>query len=546
MRPLLERLGGFLPAAIALALPTAFVPAAVDSFILPRASLVIVGACLGVGIALLAPGGPGLGRMQWPLVAAIGAAMLAFAFSVSWPLSFAGSYTRYESLPIRLCYVGLLAAAVWLLRDHRSRDWVVAAFVLGTAVASVEALFQLCPSVATLTFCTPASFRPDGNVGNANLLGALIAMALPLSVACGLRGGRFTVAWWVGAAVMAGGLVASTSRSGGLGALAGCLAIGVFALKGRVAAGAAAASAAVIGVALLAIVVSPLRLLNNDPGPVRLQLWPDAVHMVAARPLTGWGEDATGLVFGRFLSADWLPGITIDRAHAGPLDLGATQGLLGLAALTWVMVVLFRSAWRWRFVGKVGPLAAACVGYMVWVLFNFDWAPATGAFWLLAGTAWSGIRAAETEERSPALHTTTRSATSGEVPGGTAWRSVSAIGLALVAIWLGALPVLADVWYSHGRLDLAVVADPLQAHYHRLFGEGLVATGAITHGVDEMRLAGRLGEPDPWLYLELGDAELRLGESAQARRDYRMALAIDPYFAPARQRLAGPGGSAAP
>jgi Flp pilus assembly protein TadD len=114
-----------------------------------------------------------------------------------------------------------------------------------------------------------------------------------------------------------------------------------------------------------------------------------------------------------------------------------------------------------------------------------------------------------------------------------------------VAVWLGALPVLADVWYSHGRLDLAVVADPLQAHYHRLLGESLVATGAITHGVHEMRLAAQLGEPDPWLYLELGDEELRLGETAQARSDYRMALVLDPYFAPARQRLAA-GGSAAP
>ncbi|HEV2034929.1 MAG TPA: O-antigen ligase family protein [Candidatus Dormibacteraeota bacterium] len=541
MRPLLERLGGFLPAAIALALPTAFLPGAVDLFILPRASLVIAGACLGIGIALLAPGGLGLGRLRTPLVAAAAAAILAFAFSVSWPLSFAGSYTRYESLPIRLSYLGLLAATVWLLRDKRSRDWVVAAFVLGTSVASVAAIIQYCPPVAaTVTSCVPASFRPDGNLGNANLLGALIAMALPLSVAGGLRRGRFMIAWWVGAAVIAGGLVASTSRSGGLGALAGCVALVVFALRGRIAAGAAIVSVGLLGAALLAIVLSPLRLLNNDPGPVRLHLWPDALHMVAARPLTGWGEDATGLVFGRFLSADWLPGITIDRAHAGPLDLGATQGLLGLAALAWFLLVLFRGAWRWRFVGRVGPLAAACVGYTVWVLFNFDWAPATGAFWLLAGTAWSGIRTAETEELSHAVESTTaRSANGAAVRGGTAWRSLVAVGLALVAVWLGVLPVLADVWYSHSRLDLAVVVDPLQAHYHRLFGEGLVATGATTHGVDEMRLAARLGEPDPWLYLELGDAELRLGETAQAHSDFRTALAIDPYFAPARQRLAG-------
>jgi hypothetical protein len=142
MRPLLERLGGFLPAAIALAVPTFFIPVAVDSYILPRASIVIAGAGLGAGLALLVPGRRGLGPLRLPLIAAAAAALLAFAFSVSLPVSLTGSYTRYESLPIRLSYLGLLAAPVWLLRDPRSRDWVISAFVIGTFIASLKALGQ--------------------------------------------------------------------------------------------------------------------------------------------------------------------------------------------------------------------------------------------------------------------------------------------------------------------------------------------------------------------------------------------------------------------
>src|SRR5712691_6472678 len=222
MRPILERLGNYLPAAVALALPTVFIPNAVDSFILPRVSIVIGGACLGTGLALLLPGGPGLGQLRLPLIAAAAAALIAFALSVSWPLSLAGAYTRYESLPVRLSYLGLLATSVWLIRNERGREWVVAAFVFGTSVASLEALLQ-----AAAAF----DFRPDGNVGNANLLGALVAMAFPVCVARGFRGDRFLVAWWIGAAVMAGGLYVSTSRSGGLGALAGCLALVVFAFR---------------------------------------------------------------------------------------------------------------------------------------------------------------------------------------------------------------------------------------------------------------------------------------------------------------------------
>jgi Tfp pilus assembly protein PilF len=38
--------------------------------------------------------------------------------------------------------------------------------------------------------------------------------------------------------------------------------------------------------------------------------------------------------------------------------------------------------------------------------------------------------------------------------------------------------------------------------------------------------------------VDLGDLEARLGRLAQARAAYQRALAIDPYFTPARQRLA--------
>jgi O-antigen ligase len=527
MRLLLGRLGGYLPAAISLALPTAFLTAAEDSFILPRASIVIAGACLGAGLALLASGGPGLGRLRWPLTAAAAAAILAFVFSISWPLSFAGSYTRYESLPVRLAYLGLLAAAVWLLREKRHREWVVTAFVFGTAVACLEALVQWAGHVP---------YRPDGNLGNANLLGALIAMAFPLAIARGWRGGRFVVAWWFAVAVMAGGLVATTSRSGGLGALAGCFALVVFFLRGRMAAGAAIASVAVIGAALVLIMVSPLHFLNDDPGPLRIHLWQDGLRMISARPLTGWGEDVTGLAFGQFLSGDWSPGVTFDRIHSGPLDLAATQGLLGLATIGWILVVLLRGAWRARFAGDVGALAAACIGYTVWVLFNFDWAPATGAFWLLAGTAWSSVRTAGDGEAWPA--TSVAPATRG--PG--LWQSGAAVALALVAIALGVLPLLADAWYLQGRVELSVLVDPLQARYHWALGQGLVAQGSVARGVDEMRRAADLGESEPGLYVELGDREAQLGRLADARRDYGRALQIDPFYAPAQQRLASAGG----
>ncbi len=526
MTALLQRFGGYLPAVVALALPTLFLTADSDSFILPRAAVVVTGACLGIGVALLVPSRPALGGLRWPLVGAAAAALGAFAFSISWPLSVAGSYTRYESLPMRLAYLGLLASAACLVRTPRQRGAVAGAFVFGTAVASLEAVQQWAGHVP---------FRPDGNLGNANLLAALVAMALPLAIDRGLRAGWFVLAWWAAVIVLAAGLVVTTSRSGVLGALAATAALAAFSLRARrLALAVGLAGAAVVGGAMAFIQLSPLRALNDDPASLRLDLWRDALRMIAARPLTGWGEDTTGLAFGHYLSRDYASLVTFDRVHSGPLDIAATQGLLGLAALSVVVGVVFLGAWRNRLEPGVAGLGAALVGYSVWVLFNFDWAPATGAFWLLAGTAWASSHS-------------TPAPSSAHPPAASAWRprswaAAGAVVLALAAAVFGALPVVADAWYLRGHADQAVRLDPLQAQYHWALGDGLAASGDLTGGVTELQRAADLGETEPGLYVELGDREAQLGQRRQAADAYRHALQIDPYYTPAQRRLAALGG----
>ncbi|HXN91192.1 MAG TPA: O-antigen ligase family protein [Candidatus Sulfotelmatobacter sp.] len=543
VRHLLERVGGWLPAAVALALPITFIPLISDSYILPRASIVIAGACLGVGLSLLGPGSLGLGTLRWPLLTAALAALLAFAFSISWPLSLAGSYTRYESLPMRLSYLGLLASAVWLLRTERQREWVAGAFVFATSVACLKAWAQ---------WYVHAPFRPDGDLGNANLLAALVAMGIPLAVSRAVRaGGWFSAAWAMAVVVMGVGLWTTTSRSGLLGALAGCLVLGLLAVPRRFAVPAAAGAVAVM-LGLLEAVHVYLNTLNSDPGELRLGLWRDGLHMVAARPITGWGPDTTGLAFGHFLSQDYATLVTFDRIHSGPLDIAATQGVVGLAALGWVLVVLAIGAWRHCFAGNVTGLAGALAGYTVWVAFNFDWAPATGMFWLLAGTLWSSAMAPTSSAtpsprgfpspRRGAINRRGQRVLNGLCPQGQGEgvgtvRTLGALVLVLAAIPLAALPLLADGWYLHGRADLAIAADPLQAQYHWALGEGFFARGDTGLGLAELRRAADLGETEPGMYVELGDHEEQLGEKVQARADYRRALQIDPYYSPAADRL---------
>lgn len=519
---------------VALAIPIVFVPSFVDAFILPRASIVVAGGCVGTGLALLAGKRQGLGELRWPLVAAAVVAVAAFAFSASWPLSLIGSYTRYESLPVRLAYLAMLAIPVWLIRSEVARSVTIVALVVGVTIAAAEGIAQ---------WLTAAPFRPDGNIGNANLLGAVVAMTLPIAAANLFRPGWVAGGWWAAAAILAGGLLVSTSRSGMVAGVAGCLTVVVFRLRGRVAVAGAVVTALVVISGVFAVLFSPLRDLNSDPGATRVHLYRDAVAMIAARPVTGWGEDATGLVLGRFLTGDWSPGVTFDRVHSGVLDLAATQGLLGVTVLGWVLLILFSGLWRRRFVPaestprvigavSLGSVAGACVGYSTWAAFNFDWAPATAVFWLIAGVGWSAVQARRgilVPESPPVLRPV--------VP-----RLAGALALLAVAIVFAALPMVAEAWYANGRPDLATRADPLQSEYHRALGEALIDQGKPDEGRAELRLAANLGATDPAVYVELGDADLRAGDVAQARADYRMALAIDPFWAPAKQRLAGSGG----
>ena len=525
MKHLLERIGGFVPSLVALTLPLVSLPIASDSYILPRASIVIAGACLGIGLALLISAGPSLGAWRLPLLAAAGAAVLAFVFSISWPLSLIGSFTRYESLPMRLSYLGLAASAVWLLRTRLQQDAVGVAFVVGTSVVAFKAWLQ---------WFFHAPFRPDGDVGNANLLAALIVMAIPIAIDRGRRSAYLTPAWAVAIVVLLAGLVVTTSRSGGLGLIAGTLTVIALSVPARFFRAAGALAAVGVGAAAAFILVwPPLRGLNQDPPELRVHLYQDALRMIAARPVSGWGEDTTGLAFGQFLSRDYAGLVTFDRVHSGVLEIAATQGLLGLAALTWVIVVLARGMWRGRSRPGVPGLAGALVGYSVWVFFNFDWAPATGAFWLLAGTCWSVLQApprvaVASREGMPVLQAPPRVAGRAreEQPSRPALAVALAIAAVIFAVFFAVLPVLADVWYLKGRADLSVRVDPLQAQYHWALGT-----------VPELQRAADLGETDPGMYITLGDGYAKLGQYDRAARAYRRALAIDPFYSPAAQRL---------
>lgn len=514
-----ERLWRLLPAAYALAAPVVFLPnSVVDAYILPRTALALLfGAGLG---ALALRRSAGRSPLAWAGVAVAVAAVLAALLSVNADLSLAGAYTRYESLPLRLAYLGLFAGGAVLLAGPAAagaRHLAVNAFVAGSSIAAVEAIVQLV---------THSLDRPDGNLGQANLLGALLAMAIPLSLQVGFR----SWPWLVTLPVLCLGLFASSSRSGWLAALVGCLAVLVVVVPARARRWGAVAGGVLVAAALAALVVSPLRTLNNDTGSARIGVWGDGLRMAAARPLTGWGEEATGLVFGRFQSADWEPGDTFDRIHDEPIDLLVTQGLLGLGAcagfwalVAWALVRATRATPGGARALPIGTVTGALAAYAAWALLNFDWAPATGPFWLLGGLAWaeaSGVRAPSADRRP-------------------LWAWTAAALVALVAAALAGLDVAADRAYYAGQPARAAALAPWQAQYHRVHAEALPA--GAPERLAELERARDLGEYDYQFFIELGDAARAAGRIDEARAAYRRAEEIYRFDPTAAQRLAALG-----
>ena len=477
-QPLSRRVSGAWPALVGGLLPVLFIPISVDAYILPRVLVLLGGGAAGLWLLLLGRrGGPAgsLGSLALPCLAVVLAALLALVASVNRWTSLAGAYLRYESFPVRTGYVLLFCVAVWLLDGERDRRRALTWFLLGCGVCSLEAVWEWYAYERGLAF---GLARPDGNLGNAGLLGGLLAMAVPIALWRALDGGVRRPAWLLLLLVLAAGLLVSTERAGWLAALVAC---GVVVLAWVPRRWRAVASAAAICALLAggAVVAGPLGELHSDPLVVRLKLWSLVLPMVQARPLLGWGEDTFGLVFGPY-SHGYLTGVVFDRAHSQVLDLAVAQGLVGVAAAVWFWVAL---AWglrgRWR-LEEAPALVGALLGYGLWAVVNFDWVPVTGPAWLLAGVLWSvGPRRASSPDGRAGLARPLRS-------------TVGALAT-VAAIAFGVLPVLADSAYFRGDLRLAVRLDPIQARYHSALADQLEAEGDSEGAGVERRRASELG-----------------------------------------------------
>jgi O-antigen ligase len=295
--------------------------------------------------------------------------------------------------------------------EGRDKDITRMAIVISVVGAVVGAIAILSPPVGT-------TVQTAGPLGQVNTLGEFLAIAFPIQLAMGIGyRGRMRIGMLTAAAITLAGLTYSGSR----GSFIGLAAMVIVFLAWRPFR--YLASFGFVALICLALVnFGPLsgssqittlkeRILRlgsgaDESSTQRLEAYKKTPAMIADHPLFGVGAQNY-----RFSAADYhinIPGATgpFGNPHDTPLQVGAERGLLGLVALFWWWIALFRLCSRllqrapphWR------PLAfgltATLVSQSIILLFEAS-LPAsqiTIELFLLSGMACLMERAIANEE----------------------------------------------------------------------------------------------------------------------------------------------------
>jgi O-antigen ligase/tetratricopeptide (TPR) repeat protein len=395
--------------------PVVFSHATAEHFEFNKAALLWL-----TGLALVALGGVPFREARRDVLALgvllfLGSAVASSVFSMSRLTSLVGTADSFAGLPTVVACAGLFFATRALCRTPEAARWLLAAPVLGAAVAAAYAVLQWL-GLDPMPWAGMASFggssRPFSTLSHPNFLGAYLAMALPLVVVLGLRApGLARVPLALTGVLCVVAVTVSLSRAAWAALAAALAVLGVGAL-GRwggfrrwglglgVGLGVGAAVFLLVrsGPGELPAVLSERARHFADPG-ARHFIWRAAWRIFLDSPLLGCGLDAFALAFQRHREpAYWLLewDTTPYRAHSDVLHVLATQGLVGAGALGVMVVGLFvmgRRAWRAAGSEERPVLVAVFAGlaaFGVQGLFGFTVA-ATGALFFSFAGVLSGL-----------------------------------------------------------------------------------------------------------------------------------------------------------
>lgn len=354
-----DRIAGLSFVLLAAALPWSIAPISI--------AVVLCG-----GLTLVAWWAPGGARWQrtpvdLPALGWLAALTIASIFA----LDPAHSFPRVT----KGFLLALIPVAAYHARDPKRLQQAVAALLISAVPATIYALVRFVHDGGAF----PA--RVKGMVGHALTYGGQATLLAAVAMGLLARGPR---RWRVAAAafltLLLPALIGSYTRSAWIATL---VAGGVILARVRARLLPILAGAAVLALFLLPAHYRERALSAFEPHSVwnveRLYMWDAGARMFRDHPVTGVGlEDLSGL-YRQYRS----PRATEEHGHLHNIvvQVGATMGVVGLAALTWLLIGFFRTAGhRWRAslprrdVASALRLAAvaALAGFLVAGLFEWN------------------------------------------------------------------------------------------------------------------------------------------------------------------------------
>jgi O-antigen ligase len=324
---------------------------------------------------------------------------------VALQLLFRWTAYRHETFSQALLYCAYFALAFLVVqvlrRSSQAKALAVVVTVYGLLLAAFALLQGLSPNGKIYWLYTPAFHGwIYGPYVNHNHYAGLMEMLVPVPlVFCLTRYARGKIRTLVAgiAALMAGTIFLSGSRGGMVALLVELVLFGWVLLRTRRAVKVAAIGAfALVVVALLVWIggselTRRVGLLGSEArhelsGGVRWTIDQDGLRMFARKPLLGWGLGTFPVVYPHFRS--FYSSFFINEAHNDYLQILVETGALGMGAVLWFLVLLYRhafrklSGWTDNINGAVSLAAMlGCTGIVVHSLVDFNLQVPANAAW---------------------------------------------------------------------------------------------------------------------------------------------------------------------
>jgi O-antigen ligase len=319
-------------------------------------------------------------------------ALLSTIASASPHTSWYGHPESHAGLRTIFAGVALFVATFAVCRSRSAVRWLLGAATAGGAIACAYGWLQYCrldPIAWERAADLHGHLRPFATLGHANHLAAFLVMTLPIMLYFTWQAAT-QKRWLIGAvlAIVALGSLAMiliTLSRGAWLALAGVAIFGLVMSWRRFSKLRAGGKGIVIAAAVVLAVVFVTqeevqqRLFNLGHSPARLMVWQASWQIFLDHPILGAGVDTFQLVFPAYRPpGHWEVdgGTTPARAHNLVLQVLATQGVVGMAALLILGFGLVRQGLRaWHLHANQRPLLlavfASLVGFFVQAQFNF-------------------------------------------------------------------------------------------------------------------------------------------------------------------------------